>query len=117
LQGRLYIVGGRAHIGSNKQNFDLRKDMWYVNLVPSSVDEDRVASAGVWPNPASDVFSFGSGIELVSYTITDMNGKTVIGSDSGMFSDVNISGLSAGQYIVTAKDVSGDTYQDILIKR
>jgi uncharacterized repeat protein (TIGR02543 family) len=70
-----------------------------ANVLPELVD--------VYPNPADDVL-FISGLEgSASVTISDLTGKTVIEIQGDNITEIDVSGLQSGMYVLTCTNDKG----------
>jgi len=69
---------------------------------PFSVNKFIIA-----PNPVADVLHFTGDAQITKVTVTDAAGRQVL--QSAIANDVNVSGLSAGIYYVTAQTDNGST--------
>ncbi|OJV36158.1 MAG: hypothetical protein BGO29_01000 [Bacteroidales bacterium 36-12] len=102
-----------------KPNFDPVKDV--ENLDPVFDPSTSVVSPretpkklGLYPNPASNYFSFESGKFVEQVRITDITGKEVMRITSPVNNKVDIAHLSAGVYTIQANSGS-EVYRNILI--
>ncbi|MFY1046476.1 choice-of-anchor J domain-containing protein [Chryseobacterium sp. GP-SGM7] len=62
------------------------------------------SSLKIYPNPVSDILNINSDSKIKSVKIYDLSGKNVLETEK---SNVNVSGLSSGTYIVTAQTENG----------
>ncbi|WP_179336582.1 T9SS type A sorting domain-containing protein [Winogradskyella ludwigii] len=74
----------------------------------------------IYPNPSEGVFTVSSNeniTEDISYTITDVLGRTVRTGNSKINEEINIQDLNSGNYIVEIKNNSGEISRMKLIKK
>jgi hypothetical protein len=83
----------------------------------AAVDDELLSNASitVYPNPATDIISIESNIEIKTVEIFDVLGKRVLTSTQTQ--DINISHLQTGIYIVKANTENNDSItKKIVIK-
>ncbi len=83
----------------------------------ASVGSEIANSFSVYPNPANDVLNIANtiGAELISVTVTDLNGRTVKQFNSSV-EQINISDLNAGVYFVNINSTEGSLTKKIVKK-
>jgi len=87
------------------------------------IDDNEIVKASalvkVYPNPASDLLHISSESELSSVTVYDVVGKVVkqISLYRSFTSDLDISNLNNGVYILQAETVSGEYSSSKFIKK
>lgn len=88
-----------------------------VNVVTASVDNHLAGSFSVYPNPTNDVLNIANtiGAELISVSVTDLNGRTVKQFNSSV-EQINISDLNAGVYFVNINSTEGSLTKKIVKK-
>mgnify|MGYP003530800224 FL=1 len=69
------------------------------------------------PNPAVDVINISSADNVLSYTIIDITGKTMMTTTSLGNTQINISGLTPGVYSVIAKAENGTVNSTFFVKQ
>lgn len=101
---------------SNDRYFFMVDD-FSVTTASASVDSPLANSFSVYPNPAKDVLNISNsiGAELLSVTVTDLNGRTVKQINSSV-EQINISDLNAGVYFVNINSTEGSLTKKIVKK-
>lgn len=79
-------------------------------------DDAEVMNFTMFPNPTSDVLQFNADETIVSYKITDINGK-LIQSKAIEVSEIDVSQLSANMYFLTVTTASGIHHTEKFIKK
>ena len=89
---------------------------WVTPLDITQVAENETPSINVYPNPATD-FVTVEGEDIQSVILTDMNGKA-LGSMAAKGNPVrlDVSGLKAGVYIISAKTRSTSSFVKSILK-
>lgn len=86
----------------------------------SSITEEMLSNAFiVYPNPAKESITIAvDGTKLNGYTITDLEGRIVKSEivNNAIAKEVNISNLSSGLYIITAKTEYGEATKKIIVE-
>ena len=94
--------------------YELNAECDFLNVSDANFN----SKVGIYPNPAQDYFEFKglSGTKIVSTNIYSTNGSLVktVNSDE---SNVNVSQLKSGVYIVQTKTANGNTFTNKLIKK
>ncbi len=101
---------------SNDRYFFMVDD-FSVTTASASVDSPLANSFSVYPNPANDVLNIANtiGAELISISVTDLNGRTVKQFNSSV-EQINISDLNAGVYFVNINSTEGSLTKKIVKK-
>ncbi len=75
----------------------------------TAVENREVAKISLYPNPASEMVTVRSGVEISSIRILDMTGRTVssISSIHNSTTTVNVSDLAGGVYLINISDMEG----------
>jgi len=84
---------------------DQWKDFLIINeLPPTSVDNNRINSLQIYPNPAISELNINNyNTDTNNYSIVDMNGKIILnGKLSGQTTTVNVSSFASGIYFINA---------------
>lgn len=84
------------------------------NLALATSENAVKSSLKVYPNPATDIVNISSNRNIESVTITDLSGKRV---DSGKGSQINVSKLAKGTYILQVNYGGGAVENTKLIKK
>jgi len=108
----------RIGILCNSQNhYMFMVDDFSVTTASASVDSPLANSFSVYPNPAKEVLNISNtiGAELLSVTVTDLNGRTVKQINSSV-EQINISDLNAGVYFVNINSTEGSLTKKIVKK-
>ena len=89
---------------------------WVTPLEPTHTTENNAMEVSVYPNPASDFVNIEAE-DLQSVTLTDINGKT-LGSMAakGHSIRLDVSGLKAGVYFISAKTRSTSSFVKSILK-
>lgn len=113
--GQTIYVAFRHHVSSDVFAFVI--DDVSVTAETASVDSPLANSFSVYPNPANDVLNIANsiGAELLSVTVTDLNGRTVKQINSSV-EQINISDLNAGVYFVNINSTEGSLTKKIVKK-
>lgn len=83
--------------------------IWTGTCAPLGVNENALAGFRYYPNPATEVLSLKSDSSIESVAIFNLLGQQVLSAKIGATtSDLNLSGLSAGTYIMKVT-VDGQT--------
>jgi len=95
----------------------LLDDIVVTGTEGASVDSPLANSFSVYPNPAKDMLNISNsiGAELLSVTVTDLNGRTVKQINSSV-EQINISDLNAGVYFVNINSNEGSLTKKIVKK-
>jgi hypothetical protein len=101
----------------SSDSFALLVDDFSVTTASASVDSPLANSFSVYPNPAKDMLNISNsiGAELLSVTVTDLNGRTVKQINSSV-EQINISDLNAGVYFVNINSTEGSLTKKIVKK-
>lgn len=94
-----------ASIEVNQTNQPV-KAQYLTDPTLSINDKELLASAYVYPNPASDVLRLGGleGVEKADLAIVDLNGKTVMNTRYIGQNEISLTGLAAGTYFLRMTD-------------
>ncbi|MDR1682455.1 MAG: T9SS type A sorting domain-containing protein [Candidatus Symbiothrix sp.] len=105
-----------------KPNYDAAKDTEEMDPVfgqgESGIVETeiaKIASAILYPNPASDVVNISSTFDIAGYTIRDMSGRTLV-SQQGNEKIIPVSNLNKGTYIVTVNGANENAKSLLIVK-
>ena len=83
--------------------------IWTGTCSPLGVGENALAGFSYYPNPATEVLSLKSDSSIESVAIFNLLGQQVLSAKVGATtSDLNLSGLTAGTYIMKVT-VDGQT--------
>lgn len=98
---------------------DLGVIKYTIQNLPLSIDtpNSQANPIAIYPNPATDILHIGvngNAFEIKSTAIYSITGQRVLESTT---SEINVSGLSNGIYIVNVEAQSGETYAQKLIKK
>jgi hypothetical protein len=89
---------------------------WVTPLDITKIDEDEALNISIYPNPATD-FVTVEAEGLQSVILTDINGKTLSRHAArGNSVRLNVSGLSAGVYLISAKTRSTSSFVKSILK-
>ncbi|MFC0877055.1 T9SS type A sorting domain-containing protein [Saccharicrinis sp. FJH2] len=91
-------------------------EVWSENFYvgPSAINDPENMSLKVYPNPASEVIQFDSEDVIQSVAVLSLKGK-VLKSASGSVTEMNISDLPDGLYLLSVKSSKGITIRAIVI--
>ncbi|TFH39641.1 MAG: T9SS type A sorting domain-containing protein [Bacteroidia bacterium] len=91
--------------------------IYSVDCQAVSIREDRVPdeSIRVYPNPAGDLLTVDSDIPIINVEIYSLTGKRVMLVYS-QFSEIPVSGLADGTYIMKAETINGVTSRKFTVK-
>nr|WP_321452250.1 T9SS type A sorting domain-containing protein [uncultured Carboxylicivirga sp.] len=78
-----------------------------IAQISTGLDKTKDNVISIYPNPATDVINITSGKEVVSVEVIAINGAKVKEFTRGNISQINISDLAKGIYIVVTTDVNG----------
>jgi hypothetical protein len=75
----------------------------------TAVENREVANISIYPNPANDMVSIRSDLEISSIRILDMTGRTLrsVSSINNFSTTMNVSDLAGGVYLITISDMEG----------
>lgn len=98
---------------------DLGVIKYTIQNLPLSIDTPNSPAnpIAIYPNPATDILHIGvngNAFEIKNTTIYSITGQRVLESAT---SEINVSGLSNGVYIVNVEAQTGETYTQKLIKK
>ena len=89
---------------------------WVTPLDITSTEENNALSISVYPNPATDFVTIEAE-DLQSVTLTEINGKTLSSmATKGNSVRLDVSGLNAGVYIISAKTRSTSSFVKSILK-
>lgn len=119
LQGTFPNTTALNIVGFNMLHNNYGGDAFYDNFqittgTLSNEDFEKM-TLSVFPNPATDSFSISSGSDIVRVEIYAMNGQKVL--ETTQSSNINVSNLSTGIYLVQATDISGNKTTKKLLKK
>ena len=78
-----------------------------LDPLPTAINNTEAAVVSIYPNPATDVINIASEKEVVSVEVIAVNGAKVKQVTRGNITQINISDLAKGIYIVVTTDVNG----------
>ena len=113
--------GARVHIAIRDMNCDLRENTQssVVHSAPIRQDERRQNTVDnskellLYPNPTVERLTISIAEELCNAVIYNLSGRKVLQTEQ---TEVDVSGLPDGMYILRAQTTNGDIYQDKFIK-
>jgi PKD repeat protein len=74
----------------------------------TGINKDEIAQIKIYPNPATDVLSLSSQVQMKSLVIFDVVGKQILAKElNDNFSRLSISGLEPGIYFINIKTEEG----------
>ena len=89
---------------------------WVTPLDITQIDEDEALNISIYPNPATD-FVTVEAEDLQSVMLTDINGKTLSShAAKGNSVRLDVSGLRAGVYLISAKTRSTSSFVKSILK-
>ena len=89
---------------------------WVTPLDITQTDENNALQLNIYPNPATDVVTIEAE-DLQSIMLTDINGKTLSSmAAKGNSVRLDLSGLKAGVYIISAKTRSTSSFVKSILK-
>ncbi len=100
-----------AHQGLN--------DMWIVKLNGSDMGQHEftTSSVNIYPNPASEKLIIESKEPVLSIELFDLSGKQIKGIQrNNNLTELNLSGISNGTYILKIKTIDGNLINKKIIK-
>ncbi|MEJ6791963.1 MAG: T9SS-dependent M36 family metallopeptidase [Lacinutrix sp.] len=119
-------VGLNANQGSAQSRTDQVEDFnmppdtnpTLQNCTSLSVDEFNESNYSIFPNPANNVLNINvkKNFGKVNITLTDINGRLVLSQEANLSSstELNISALQSGMYILTIKGENINTNDKII---
>ncbi|MBS2100372.1 T9SS type A sorting domain-containing protein [Carboxylicivirga linearis] len=78
-----------------------------ISEISTGMDKTKDNGISIYPNPASDVINITTDKEIVSVEVIAINGAKVKQFTRGNITQINISDLAKGIYIVRTTDVNG----------
>ncbi len=94
-------------------NIESEPSTFQVGGIMLSVNDSKLKSLSLFPNPAKEILTFSEGVSNIS--VTDLSGK-IIKQFSNSEKSINISNLVKGTYIITATSKSGELINRKFIK-
>lgn len=94
-------------------NIESEPSSFQVGGIMLNVNDSKLKSLTVFPNPAKEILTFSE--EISNLKITDLSGK-VIKQISNSETSINVSKLMKGTYIITATSKSGELINRKFIK-
>jgi len=91
------------------------KTLYKYSAEPTGVENIKMNTFTIYPNPAVDVVEISSPNEISEVKIFTLNGQQIM-SISGNQNKINVSNLKSGAYIVSMKDITGTISTKKLIK-
>ncbi len=84
----------------------------------TGVDVNKASYLQMYPNPAANAVTLSSAVEIQSVNISNITGQLIYSAPvNGFTTDLNISNLESGMYIVSVKFVSMEVSNRVLIKK
>ncbi|MFO7669118.1 MAG: sugar-binding protein [Bacteroidales bacterium] len=84
----------------------------------TGVDVNKASYLQMYPNPAVNAVTLSSAVEIQSVNISNITGQLIYSAPvNGFTTDLNISNLESGMYIVSVKFVSMEVSNRVLIKK
>lgn len=91
--------------------------VWDITNGSAGVEENTITSS-IYPNPASDILTIESNQEIKNITIISLDGKVVLTeSANGMTTQVTVSNLIQGSYVVEMTTVNGTIVKNTFVKK
>jgi hypothetical protein len=92
-------------------------DMSIVDVTGVGLEENSITYS-IYPNPASDILTIESNQEIENITIISLDGKVVLNdSANGMTTQVTVSNLIQGSYVVEMTTASGTIVRKTFVKK
>lgn len=98
----------------NNYGGDAFYDNFQITTSPLSTSDFAKQNLTLYPNPATNSISINSEAEIKAVEIYTLNGQKVL--ETATTSNIDISKLSSGIYLVKATDISGNTNTSKLLK-
>ena len=98
----------------NNYGGDAFYDNFQITTGPLSTQDFAKTSVSIYPNPAVNSVSINSEVEIAEVEIFTLNGQKVL--ETTQSSNIDVSSLSQGLYLVTATDSSGNKTTTKLLK-
>ena len=99
--------GSPSGDGATIGNFLFQED------VPSSTKDIFSNSLGLYPNPANQLITIPSSLQVSGYQVYDLSGRSVL---NGAENVVDISTVDRGTYIIQVTDTNGELYAERFVK-
>ena len=119
LQGTFANSTSLDILGFNMLHNNYGGDAYYDNIQittgPLNTADFTKQSLTLYPNPATNLVSINSESDIINVEIFTVNGQKVL--ETIQSSNIDISGLSQGLYLLTATDISGNKTTTKLLKR
>jgi len=91
--------------------------VWDITNGSAGIEENTITSS-IYPNPASDILTIESNQEIKNITIISLDGKVVLNeSANGMTTQVTVSSLIQGSYVVEMTTVNGTIVKNTFVKK
>lgn len=107
--GNAYVIG--EIYGDNNYSIAIFK---YTQAQLSTKESSELKNIDIYPNPVFDVLHFSQ--DLKELKIFDFSGKLIL-EDNGVISKIDVENLSAGNYVIVGKDVTGNTVSKKFFKK
>ncbi len=123
---QVYILAGSSFGGIFSGNRGLPRpgsalQLDDVKIISTNVgvEENALANASVFPNPAADVLNFNlNGVDATSIAIFGLDGKLLLTQDAnGATGSINVSSLNTGLYIYQIATATGETVKSTFVKK
>ncbi len=98
----------------NNYGGDAFYDNFQITTGPLSTQDFSKMSVAIYPNPATNSVSISSELDIVSVEIFTLNGQKVL--ETAKSSNIDVSNLSQGMYLLLATDISGNKTTKKLLK-
>ena len=106
-------AGGRWTTNS----FAVDESALYITADPTALNTNEIAKLAIYPNPAKDIVSLSSDMEMSNIQIFDMLGKAVEKATvNSLQTTINCSQLQEGQYIVRITLTNGNVLTKKIVK-
>ena len=118
LQGTFPNTTTLDILGFNMLHNNYGGDAYYDNIQitsgPLSTQEFAKSTVSIYPNPAVSIVSISSETEIATVEIFTLNGQKVM--ETAQYSNIDLSVLAKGMYLLQATDTAGNTTIKKLLK-
>lgn len=118
LQGTFPNTTTLDILGFNMLHNNYGGDAYYDNIQitsgPLSTQEFAKSTVSIYPNPAVSTVSISSETEIATVEIFTLNGQKVM--ETAQYSNIDLSVLAKGMYLLQATDTAGNTTIKKLLK-
>lgn len=92
-------------------------NMYFYDGTPTALKNTTINNIKLFPNPANEKLTIQAGVEIKGVTISNLVGQTIKRLDvNGLEKSIEVSDLTAGQYIVTLQMKNGSISNHKFIK-